>query len=102
MFAMESVMHKRLANHANFQPTIHDLFGTWQLVLSRCSKALADCWISYRRAEIISKLDEQTLYDIGEIDCRPVHRRMPVWNNNPFGFLPATIQGELSKFDEMR
>jgi hypothetical protein len=102
MFAMEIVMNKRLANHAIFQPAIHDLFDRWQLMLNRFTKGLAERWISYRRAEIISKLDQQTLYDIGESDSRPLHRKMPIWNNDPFGFLPATIQDELSELDSRR
>ena len=95
-------MHKRLANHANFQPTTYDLFDKLQSVLSRWQKALVAYWISNRRAQIISELNQQSLYDIGESDCRPVPRKMPIWNNDPYGFLIAATQDDLSKFDLMR
>jgi hypothetical protein len=95
-------MHKRLANHPIFQPTNHDLVDKLQSALGRWKEAMTASWIRRRRAEIVSELSAQTLYDIGESDCRPVRRPMPVWNNHPYMVMTALVQDDLSRFNSTR
>jgi hypothetical protein len=53
------------------------------------------------REEIVSELNAQILYDIGESDCRPL--RSPIWDNNAYRLL---IDGIMSRapfdFDSRR
>jgi len=80
-------MNKHLANLTIFQPKTDSTIGYWRSALNRWREARQLRKAESARAEIVSQLTPQILYDIGETDCRPLRSTLPIWDNNPYRLL---------------
>jgi hypothetical protein len=100
---METIMQKHLANLTVFQSKTDHPIKAWYLTLRSWREAQRLRKVERKRAEIISELSPQILYDIGEIDCRPPSSRLPIWDNNPYRLLiDAMMNRNPSGFDPRR
>ena len=96
-------MHKHLANLTIFHPKTDSPSSSWYSAFRTWREARQLHKAERKRAEILSELTPQILYDIGEIDCRPLRPTLPIWDNNPYRLLiEAVISRNPSEFDPRR
>jgi hypothetical protein len=100
---METVMHKHMANLTTFHPKTNSPSRSWYSALRTWREARQLHKAERKRAEIVSELTPQILYDIGEIDCRPLRSTSPIWDDNPYRLLiEAMMSRNPSEFDPRR
>jgi hypothetical protein len=100
---METVMHKHMANLTTFHPKTDGPGSSWYSALKTWREARRLHKAERERAEIVSQLTPQILYDIGEIDCRPLRSTLPIWDNDPYRLLiEAVMSRNPSEFDPRR
>ena len=80
-------MHKHAASLTIFRSKAHSSIWSLRLALRTWSEARELRKAERMRAENVSELTPLILYDIGEIDCRPLRSTTPMWDDNPYRLL---------------
>jgi hypothetical protein len=83
-------MYRSMETHSIFHSAINSLV-VWFSHSRNGNEACKLRKSTEKRADLGSELDPHILYDIGERDCRPRPRRIPVWHGMPYHLLIEAI-----------